>query len=110
MSESEHLPRRYEEAEVAKILKRATELQREEPVRARGQEGITLAELEEIAGEVGIDARLLRRAAVELDAGAGEPTGWTRLLGEQVTLLQETTVPGEIPDREIGRASCRERV
>lgn len=103
MSEPNHLPRRYEEAEVAKILKRATELQREEPVRARGSEGITLAELEEIAGEVGIDARLLRRAAVELDAGAGEPTGWTRLLGEQVTLLQETTVPGEIPDSEFER-------
>ncbi|MFC1662039.1 hypothetical protein ACFL3S_11425 [Gemmatimonadota bacterium] len=103
MSEPDHLPRRYGEAEIARILRRATELQHEEPVRARGSEGLSLAELEEIAVEVGIDPLVLRRAAVELDSVVGEPTGWARLVGDRVTLLQETVVPGELPDSGFER-------
>jgi hypothetical protein len=96
MTDLDHPPRRYGETEVARILRRATELQQEEPVLARGREGLSLAELEEIGAEVGIDPQFLRRAAVELDSTAGEPSGWARVLGERVTLLQETVVPGEL--------------
>jgi hypothetical protein len=98
MTEVDHPLRRYGEAEVAKILRRATELQHEEPLRARSSEGLSLAELEEIAAEVGIDPQLLRRAAVELDSVAGKPDGWAKILGDRMTLLQETVVPGELPD------------
>ncbi|MEE8175809.1 MAG: hypothetical protein V3T97_04300, partial [Gemmatimonadota bacterium] len=60
--------RHYTEKEVGLILRRATELQRSEP-SARDPAGLTLAELEEVATEVGIDARYLRRAAAELEVG-----------------------------------------
>lgn len=42
MSEPTHLPRLYDEKEVTRLLKRATELQREEPVRAAGGGGLSL--------------------------------------------------------------------
>lgn len=41
MSEPTHLPRLYDEKEVTRLLKRATELQREEPVRAAGGGGLS---------------------------------------------------------------------
>jgi hypothetical protein len=98
MSDSKHLPRLYDEAEVGKILDRATAIQRQEPVRASGRSGLSLAELEEIALETGIDPKHLRRAALELDTGEIESTFGTRLRGEQTTLAMESTVAGELPD------------
>jgi hypothetical protein len=96
MPESGKLPRLYDEREVGKILERATELQRQEPARAAEGGGLSLEELEEIALEAGIDTRLLRRAAVELDTGEIDPSGWDRLVGDHTTLVYEATVPGEL--------------
>jgi hypothetical protein len=89
-------PRRYGDREVARILKRATELQRAEP-SAANPEGLTLAELAEIAREAGIDPALLRRAATEVDLGGGRATVWRRLAGAPVALRLEHSVEGEIP-------------
>lgn len=64
-----HLPEhrtRYSEDEVALILRRAAELQAH-PVRGEGAEGLTLATLEEIARESGLDPALVRRAAAEIE-------------------------------------------
>lgn len=99
MAGSTNLPRRYDDDEVARLLKRATELHEDEPARVSRGGGLTLKELEEIAVEAGINPAYLRRAARELD----EPTspGAARskqLLGEDTTLLYERVISGEIPD------------
>jgi hypothetical protein len=95
MTDTNELPRLYGEKEVARLLKRATELQRQEPVEAAGSGGLSLAELEEIASEAGIDPRHLRRAASELEAGG---TALERVVGERLSLENEAVVPGELPD------------
>lgn len=96
MNDPSNPPRLYDEGEVGKLLKRATELQREEGSASLPSGGMSLAELEEIALEAGIDPRHLRRAAAELSSSALEPQGWERLLGERLLLVQETMVPGEL--------------
>lgn len=95
MDESSNLPRRYGEQEIGRILKRATELQHLEP-SAPAAGGVTLAELEEIAAEAGIDPRYLRRAAVEVDSGLHDTSIWTRVVGDELLLVRELTLPGEL--------------
>jgi hypothetical protein len=97
MSEPKRPARLYGEKEVARMLKRATELQREDPVRPDPAEGLSLKELEEIAAEAGIDPRHLRRAAVELDTVRDQPSQWATLLGENPALSAGTVVAGELP-------------
>jgi hypothetical protein len=60
--------RSYDEAEVRKILELATTLQ---PVRqpTGTTDGISLAELQSIGAEVGVDPASIARAAATLDAG-----------------------------------------
>jgi hypothetical protein len=101
MPDSSKLPRLYDEREVGKILERATEIQRQEPARAAEGGGLSLEELEEIALEAGIDPRHLRRAAVELDTGEIDPSGWDRLVGDHTTLVYEAMVPGELPQDDF---------
>ena len=72
MTEPLPLPRVYGEKEIGQILKRATDLQHEEP-SAPSAAGVTLAELEDIAAEAGIDPVYLRRAAMEVDSGVADP-------------------------------------
>jgi len=97
MSNPSDLPRLYDEKEVTRLLKRATEIQREEPVRAAGHGGLSLDELADIAAEACIDPRHIRRAVLELHSGVGEPTLGSRFTGEQTTLAQEMVLPGELP-------------
>ena len=64
-----HLPdhhARYSEDEVALILRRAAELQTRPP-GGEAADGLTLATLEEIAREAGLDPMLVRRAAAEVE-------------------------------------------
>lgn len=58
-------PRRYGEAEVVRILERATELQ-EARVDSVPGSGLALDDLAEAAREVGIDPTIVRRVAAEL--------------------------------------------
>ena len=95
MSESEGGRRRYSEEEVGLILRRATEIQRAEPT-APDPEGLTLAELEEIASEAGIDPALLRRAATELHS-LRPATAASRLAGAPLEIEIERVVEGEVP-------------
>jgi hypothetical protein len=99
MNENEPGPRRYTEEEVGLILRRATEMQRAEPT-ARDPEGLTLTELEEIAGEAGIDPYLLRRAANELHV-LQPPTLGSRLAGAPVEILIERSIEGEFPRERL---------
>jgi len=93
-TDPKRLPRLYGDEEIGRILKRATELQHREPKAPPA--GVTLEELEEIASEAGLDAAYLRRAAMEVDAGRGRPTAWRRVLGDDLAVIRETTLRGEI--------------
>ncbi|MBT8338049.1 MAG: hypothetical protein KJO11_15780 [Gemmatimonadetes bacterium] len=89
-------PRRYDEKEVSRLLERASELQRSRPT-APDPTGLTLAELQEIAAEAGLDPEHLQRAAVELDrpevAGGGVGAS---LAGAPTRVLLERTLPVEV--------------
>jgi hypothetical protein len=92
--------RRYDEQEVGRLLKRATELQQRAPARMRPA-GLTLDELADIAAEAGIDVALLRQAALELDtqpAGPGSRVG-VALAGAPLRFVLERTLPFETPAR-----------
>lgn len=97
------LPRRYSDEEVTRILKRATEIRKENRLTTGGDQGLSLTELEEIAAEAGIDVAHLRQAALEVDlapeAGRGE---WWR--GGETRVVLETVVPGIIPESRLQRA------
>ncbi len=90
-------PRVYGDKEIGRILKRATELQDQEP-SAPSSSGLTLQELEEVAIEAGIDPRFLQRAALELGTSQTDPEFWAKVVGDELMLLRETTVPGELTD------------
>jgi len=91
--------RRYNEKEVSRLLKRAAELQRSER-SVPSPAGLTLAELEEIAGEAGLDIASLRRAAAEIDAAGTSGTSGLglRIAGAPMRVLLERTLPFEAPE------------
>ncbi len=99
MSESQSGPRRYSEKEVGLILRRATEMQRAEPT-APDPAGLTLAELEDIATEAGIDPGLLRQAANELHVLRPTTLG-NRLVGAPVAIEIERVIEGELPGERL---------
>jgi len=103
MPKPTNLPRLYDEKEVTRLLKRATELQREESRWPAPSGGLSLAELESIAGEAGIDPRWLRRAAAEMDTGGSSGTLGARLAGEETSLSREMVIPGELPESGFER-------
>lgn len=94
MTEPTNLPRVYGEEEIGRILKRATELQHREP--SAPPAGVTLAELEDIAREAGIDPSYLRRAALEVDSGVSDPSFWDKVIGEEWMLVRDVSIPGEL--------------
>jgi hypothetical protein len=94
--------RRYNDAEVRLLLERAARLQGHAPAPVR-QQGLTLAQLEEIAAEAQIDVALLRQAARELEMGAMRPTGTVaRLAGAPLRIRAERTLPLELDTDAFG--------
>jgi hypothetical protein len=90
--------RRFNEEEVALIIKRAAELQQTEDVADEPANALTLTEVEQIAKEAGIDPDLIRRAAQSLDRpeAVNRPSPWA---GAPTRLVFERVVDGEIsPD------------
>src|SRR3954453_19339916 len=85
--------RRFNEKEVALIIKRASELQQSETT-AESSAGMSLAELEQVAREAGLDPELVRRAAVDLDSRVTDQTP-NRFLGGPSVLRLERTIDGE---------------
>lgn len=86
---------RYGDKEIAKILKRASQLQRAEPARP-DPSGLSLAELEDVALEAGIDVANIRRAAAELGRPIDGSLG-AKLLGAPLALRLERVLTGELP-------------
>ena len=94
--------RRYGDKDVARILKRATELQRAEP-GATDPGGLTLTELSEIAAEAGIDPRFLQRAAAEVSTRTEASSLAEKLAGAPMSVHIERSVLGELrPDQLDG--------
>jgi hypothetical protein len=91
--------RRYSEKEVGLLLRRATQMQRAE-LTAGDPEGLTLAELQEIAQEAGIDPGMLRQAADEIDS-RGVATFGSRLAGAPMKISLERVIPGEFPPEDL---------
>ena len=89
--------RRFDDQEVSRILERAAELQHREPLAPLESSGMTLAELEQVASEAGIDPQHVRNAAAALERDAPPPgLSGTGLLGAPLHLELERTVDGEI--------------
>lgn len=88
--------RRFDEREVARIIERATEIERGGLDTVQGR-GLTLAELSEVAREAGIDPAVIRRAAsdVELESRARTPA--SRLAGGPLSWRFERILEGELP-------------
>ena len=58
--------RTYSQEEIAALLERAAELQTDDARRNKNAAGLTLAEIESVASEAGIDPHLVRQAASEM--------------------------------------------
>ncbi len=89
--------RRYTEQEVSLILQQAAEAQLRAPERGSGvaaREGMSLAELEAIAAEAGLDVEQVRRAATELTTRPAAASGF---VGAPTRMSVEREVPGELP-------------
>lgn len=81
-------PRRFNEREVAEIVRLATE-GRAAPATA---DGMTLAEIQAVVGELGLDSTAVAEAADQVQAGLPE----THVSGGQVEFLR--TYDGELDD------------
>ena len=89
--------RRFSDDDFSVILRKAAEMQ-EASGAPQHAEGLTLAEIEHIAREAGIDPRYVRRAANSLTATP--PSEWgARLLGGPRRFHLADEVPGRIPDQ-----------
>lgn len=85
--------RSYSEKQVAEILKRAALL---EQGRAPQTSSLSLAEVEAIARESGLDPALVRAAARSLDATEQEKSTTARLFGAPTHRTIERVVDGEL--------------
>jgi hypothetical protein len=90
--------RRFNEKEVALIIKRASELQQTETT-AESSTGMSLEELEQVAREAGLDPALVRRAAADLDTRVSDQAP-SKFLGAPSVLRLERTIDGEVPADE----------
>jgi len=68
--------RTYTEKEIQALLERTAQLQAQEAESPENnQEGLSLSELEDIAGDAGLDPQFLHRAALEMEHSGGKPIG-----------------------------------
>lgn len=94
--------RHYSEKEVGRLLKHATDLQQADEAGGpggRGGGGMTLATLQEVAAEAGIEPRYIRLATARIDTpkpgGLGQ---W--LAGTSLLLRAERIIPGELREED----------
>lgn len=95
--------RRYGDREIARLLKKAAELQEEEARHELDGRGMTLTELQEVAAEAGIHPRYLQQAAARIDQPEKPGLG-AALAGTPLTVTVERTVPGELADEGFEQA------
>lgn len=85
--------RHYDDREVSRLLRRASELQRASGTTPAT--GLTLRELEEVAAEAGIDPGALRQAATELGARDERGGAGRFFAGAPPRIQLERTLPFE---------------
>lgn len=95
--------RRFNDDEVARILKRATELDRRtgaEPASTELARGLSLAELQEVAIEVGIAPETIARAALELErpasSGLAEVVAGGSPVTQRIQVVGRALTPDEL--------------
>ena len=93
--------RRFNEAEVAAIFEKAAEAQHTGARQLPSGEGMTLAELQAIGSEAGIDPQLVARAAHALDKG-GRSTS-RRFLGLPIGVGRTVDLGRKLSDNEWER-------
>lgn len=96
MADPQSRDRKFNDEEVALIIKRAAELQQTQQVAQEPSTALSLSEVEQIAREAGIDPMLIRQAAYGLDrpSETSRPSAW---VGAPTRLVLERAVDGEIP-------------
>ncbi len=87
-------PRRFDESELALILRQAAELQARDSVRPHGGGGLSLPEIQAIAAEVGIEPGYVQRAAAGL--AVRPPSQLSRIAGGPARIETERTVDGSV--------------
>lgn len=95
--------RRYTEDEVAEILDRATEVQKDRGRTTAAGEGLTLEELKEIGEEAGISPDLIVRAAGEVDRPEARADPNVRLLGARIGVGRTVYLDRRLTDDEWTR-------
>lgn len=96
--------KQYSEDEVKKIIERALALQKKNQAALPSgeKEGVTLDEIDTIAGEVGISSELIRQAAFELEAGR-ESKGKNWFLGGELSPEASASAKRTATQRELER-------
>lgn len=89
--------RRYSDDEVTEILRRATVPRPESPRALAAQDGMTLAQLEAIAREAGIEPERVVAAAREIDIPRDTPK---RAVGVPVSVSRSVELPRKISEAE----------
>jgi len=107
MTDGESKVRRYSEEEFALILRKASEIQ-EAPGEGAGRlsgQGLTLEEIQSIAGEAGIDPQAVSRAAALLGSKEWEEKKGLAdaILGGPGTYHLDFEVQGRLPQEDYGR-------
>jgi hypothetical protein len=95
MRETVQRPERFSEEEVQQVLRRAAELQQQDSRVPTDVRALSLAELEQIAADSGIDVQQIHRAILELE-GRRHRAG-SVLLGAPARVHLERVVKGESP-------------
>jgi hypothetical protein len=93
--------RRFNEAEVDAIFKRATEAQQSRQKALPSGDGMTLAELQEIGREVGIAPELVKQAALSI--GLAGNTSSRRFLGIPVGVSRTVDLGRQLTEHEWER-------
>ena len=93
--------RRYDEDEVAAIFERATLVRQSERPELSGGEGMTLAELQSIGRDVGIEPDVVAEAALALDRP--ESPAARRFLGFPIGVGRTVDLPRKLSDDEWER-------
>jgi hypothetical protein len=91
---------RYSEDEVALILRRAAELQKQQPLPGDSR-SMSLDEIEQAAAEAGLSTALVRRAATEIARPLAPQTKPNVWLGGPTRLVVERIIEGEFPTEEF---------
>jgi hypothetical protein len=100
--------RRYDEKEMAELLRLAAELQGEGPLGTPSKVGLTLSEIERLAAEVGLDPSNISLAASRLDALSPRKRKF-HFWGAPTRDSWEQSAPGAIGDAEWEEAVAEAR-